>query len=274
MFQITTHQFSSVQSLSHVQIFATPRTAAHQASLSITNSRSSLRLMSVEWVMPTNHLIPFSHLQSFPASGSFPMSQFFASGGQSIGVSASTSVLPMNIQDWYPLGWTGWISLQFKGLSRVYSNTTVQNHQFFATQLQENANENHNKLSPDSCWRGFAGDSRQYGTCSQCERPKFNPWVGKNPAEGNGYPLQYSCLEKSMNRGAWWATVHGIAESDTTEQLTSYSCWTALSKRQKIKKEKKGKFHKMWRKGNTVAKNVNWYSYCGKCYAISFKKYN
>ena len=134
MFQITTHQFSSVQSLSRVRIFATPWTAAHQASLSITNSWSSLRLMSVEWAIPTNHLIPFSsHLQSFPASGSFPMSQFFASGGQSIGVSASTSVLPMNIQDWYPLGWTGWISLQSKGLSRVFSNTTVQKHQFFAT---------------------------------------------------------------------------------------------------------------------------------------------
>ena len=73
--------------------------------------------------------------QSFPASGSFQMSQFFASGGQSIGVSASTSVLPMNTQDWYPLGWTGWISLQYQGLSRVFSNTTVQKHQFFCAQL-------------------------------------------------------------------------------------------------------------------------------------------
>ena len=81
-------------------------------------------------------VIPFSTcLQSFPASGPFPMSQFFASGGQSIGVSASTSVLPKNIQDWFPLGWTGWISLQSKGLSRVFSNTTVQKHQFFNTQL-------------------------------------------------------------------------------------------------------------------------------------------
>ena len=73
--------------------------------------------------------------QSFPESGSFQMSQLFASGGQGIGVSASTSVLPMNIQDWSPLGWTGWISLQSKGLSRVFSNTTVQKHQFFSTQL-------------------------------------------------------------------------------------------------------------------------------------------
>ena len=78
--------------------------------------------------------------QSFPASGSFPMSQLFASGGQSIGVSASTSVLPMNTQDWSPSEWTGWISLQSKGLSRVFSNTTVQKHQFFSTQLSLQSN--------------------------------------------------------------------------------------------------------------------------------------
>ena len=91
-----------------------------------------------QWCYPTisSSVIPFSSsLQSFPASGSFPMSQFFASGGQSIGVSDSTSLLPMNIQDWFPLGWTGWISLQSKGLSRVFSNTTVQKHQLFGTQL-------------------------------------------------------------------------------------------------------------------------------------------
>ena len=89
------------------------------------------------WCHPTisSSVVPFSRLQSFPASGSFPMSQFFASGGQSIGVLASASVLPMNIQDWSPLGWTGWTSLQSKGLSRVFSNTTVQKHQFFSTQL-------------------------------------------------------------------------------------------------------------------------------------------
>ena len=78
--------------------------------------------------------------QSFPTSGSFQMSQLFTSGGQSIGVSASTSVLPMNSQDWYPLGWTGWISLQSKGLSRVFSKTTVQNHQFFSAQLYSQSN--------------------------------------------------------------------------------------------------------------------------------------
>ena len=99
-----------------------------------------LKLMSIELVMPCNHLIlchPLLLLPSgsFPASVSFPVTQFFTSGGQSIGVSASTSVLPMNLRDWFPLGWTGWISLQSKGLSRVFSNTTVQKHQFFCTQL-------------------------------------------------------------------------------------------------------------------------------------------
>ena len=89
------------------------------------------------WCNLTNSssTIPFSCPQSFLASGSFPMSQLFTSGGQSTRVSASTSVLPMNTQDWSPLGWTGWISLQSKGLSRVFSNTTVQKHQFFGVQL-------------------------------------------------------------------------------------------------------------------------------------------
>ena len=193
---------------------ATPWTVARQASLSITISWSLIKLMSIESVMPSNHLIflpsifpsirvfssesagdiennstilvqfswsvvsnslrphesqdtrppcpsptpvvhpnpcslcwrchltisssviPFSSCpQSFPGSGSFPISQLFTSGGQSIGVSASTSVPPINTQDWSPLGWTGWISLQSKGLSRVFSNTTVQKHQFFCAQL-------------------------------------------------------------------------------------------------------------------------------------------
>ena len=119
-------QFSSVQSLSRVRLLATPWTAAHQASLSITNSRSPPKPMSIESMMPSNHSSSFSSCsQSFLASGSFPVSQLFASGGQSTGVSASTSVLPMNTQDWSPLGWTGWISLQSRGLSRVFSNTTV-----------------------------------------------------------------------------------------------------------------------------------------------------
>ena len=93
---------------------------------------------SSQWCHPaiSSSVVPFSSCpQSFPASGSFQVSQLFSSGGQSIEVSASASVLPMNTQDWSPLGWTGWISLQSKGLSRVFSNTTVQKHQFFGTQL-------------------------------------------------------------------------------------------------------------------------------------------
>ena len=95
--------------------------------------------MSIESVMPSNHLIssviPFSsHLQSFPATGSFQMKRFFSPGGLSVGVSTSTSVLLMSIQDWFPLGWTSWFSLQSKGLSRVFSNTTAEKHQFFDAQ--------------------------------------------------------------------------------------------------------------------------------------------
>ena len=112
--------------------------AAHQASLSITNSgiySDSCPSSQQCHLTISSSVVPFSYcLQSFPASGSFQMSQLFASGGQSIGVSASTSVLPMNIQDWFPLGWTDWISLLSKGLSRVFSNTTVQKHKFFGTQ--------------------------------------------------------------------------------------------------------------------------------------------
>ena len=130
-------QFSS-STQSCLTIFD-PETAAHQASLSITNSYSLLKLKSIKSVMQFKHLILCHSLlllpASFPVSGSIPISQLFTSGGQNIGVSASASVLPMNIQGWFPLGWTGWISLQSKGLSRVFSNTTVQKHQFFSTQL-------------------------------------------------------------------------------------------------------------------------------------------
>ena len=132
-------QFSSVQSLSRVWLFVThglqhtrlpcpsPTPRAHSNSCPLSR-----------WCGPiiSSSVVPFSScLQSFPASGSFPRSQFFTSGGQSIGVSASTSVLPMNIQDWFPLGYTDWISLQSKGLSRVFPSTTVQKHQFFGSQL-------------------------------------------------------------------------------------------------------------------------------------------
>ena len=128
-YKLVKFQFNSVQSLNRVQLFVTPWTAACQTSLSITNSQSLLKLMSIESVMPSNHLIlssptpPTFNLSQHQAL--FQMSQLFASGGQSIGVSALTSVLPMNIQGWFPLGWTGWISFLSKGLSRVFSNTTV-----------------------------------------------------------------------------------------------------------------------------------------------------
>ena len=128
-------QFSSVQSLSHVQLFVTPWTRARQASLSIPTPRvcsNSCWLSRWCHVTISSSVILFSCPQSFPTSGSSQTSQLFVSSGQSIGVIASTSVLPMNTQGWSPLGWTGWISLQSSGLSRVFSNTTVQRHQFYA----------------------------------------------------------------------------------------------------------------------------------------------
>ena len=130
-------EFSSVAQC--VWLFAASWTTARQVSLSITNSQSLLKLISIELVMPSNHLIlcwPLLPASIFSASGSFQISQIFTSGGQSTGVSASASALPMNIQDWFPLGLTGWISLQSKGLSRVFSHTTVQKHQFFGINLK------------------------------------------------------------------------------------------------------------------------------------------
>ena len=132
-------QFSSVQWLSCVRLFATPWIAARQASLSITNSWSSPKLCPLSrWCHPaiSSSVVPFSSCpQSLPASESFPMSQLFTTGGQSTGVSALASFLPKKSQNWSPLEWNGWISLQSKGLSRVFSNATVQKHQFFGAQL-------------------------------------------------------------------------------------------------------------------------------------------
>ena len=127
---------SVVQLLSHVRLFTTPWTLACQASLSFTMSWTLLKLMSTGCYSTISSLVvPFSSsVQSFLASGSFPVSRLFTSGSQSIGVSALVSVLPMNIQDWFPLRLTGLVSLQFKGLSRVFSNTTVQKHQFFSAE--------------------------------------------------------------------------------------------------------------------------------------------
>ena len=141
-----------------------PWTTAFQASLSITNSWSLLKLMSIELVMPSNHLIlswPLLLLPSiFPSIRVFPMSQFFASSGQSIGASASASVLPMNIQGWFSSGLIGLI-LQSKGLSRVFSKTTVQKHQFFGIQLLysptlislHDYRKNHSFDWTDLCWQ-------------------------------------------------------------------------------------------------------------------------
>ena len=137
-------QFSSVQSLSRVWLYATPWIAARQASLSITNSRSLPKLMSIKSVMPSSHLILCRPLLLLPPVS--PSIRVFSNestlpwGGPSIGVSALASVLPKNTQDWSPLGWTGLISLQSRGLSRVFSNTTLQKHQFFGAQLSSQSN--------------------------------------------------------------------------------------------------------------------------------------
>ena len=140
---ISTNQFSLVQLLSHVRL-CDPMDCSTPVCLSITTPRTcSNSCPSSQWYHPTvsSSVVPFSScLQSLPASGSFRTSQLFPWGGQSIGVSASASVLPVNTQDWAPLGWTGWISLQSKGLSRVFSNTMVQKHQFFGAQLSLQVN--------------------------------------------------------------------------------------------------------------------------------------
>ena len=134
--------FSSVQSLSCVRLFLTPWTAAHQASLSIIGVYSNSCPLS-QWCHPaiSFSFIPFSsRLQYLPASESFPMRQLFAWGGQSTGASALASLPPKKSQGWSPSEWTGWISLQSKGLSRVFSNTTVPKHQFLSTQISSQSN--------------------------------------------------------------------------------------------------------------------------------------
>ena len=137
-------QFSSVQSLSRVRLFATPWIAACQASLSITNSWSSRRLMSIESVMPSGHLIlcrPLLLLPPIPPSiRVFTNESTLRMRWPKYWSFSLASVLPVNTQDWSPLGWTGWISLQSKGLSRVFSNTTLQKHQFFSAQPSSQSN--------------------------------------------------------------------------------------------------------------------------------------
>ena len=137
-------QFSTVQLLSRVRLFATPWITARQASLSITNTRSSLKLMSIESVMPSSHLIlchPLLLRTPIPPSiRVFSNESALHMRWPECWSYSFRSVLPMNTQDWSPLGWTGWISLQSKGLSRVFSNTTVQKHQFFGAQLSSQSN--------------------------------------------------------------------------------------------------------------------------------------
>ena len=132
-----------VQSLSCIRLFATPLMQhARLPCPSPSPGACSNSCPLSQWCHPTisSSVVPFSCLQSFPASGPFLMSRLFVSGGQRIGASASASVFPVNIQDWFPLGWTGLISLLFKGLSRIFSNTTVQKHQFFGAQLTSQSN--------------------------------------------------------------------------------------------------------------------------------------
>ena len=154
------------QSLSHVCLFATPWTATHQASLSFTISWSLLKFMSIESVMPSNYLVLCCPLLLLPSI--FPSIRVFSdeltlwSGGQSIGVSASASVLPMNIQGWFPLELTGFISLQPKGLSKVFSNTTVQKHQFFGAQPSLWSNSHITTIILIKIWRDWDNEKLQH----------------------------------------------------------------------------------------------------------------
>ena len=212
------HQFSSVQSLSHVRLFATLWTAACQASLEAwrcpTPRAYSNSCPLSRWCHPTisSSVIPFSFcLQSFTESGSFQMSQFFASGGQSIGVSASTSVLPMNIQDWFPLGWTGWISLQSKGL-------------FAKKKKKEKIKKNINPIVPwPASEMGLVNlnwicniNSIEWlhGVSVFRVNLLLLPSFFCEPLE-EGMATNSSILawRISMDRGAWRATVHGVAKS-------------------------------------------------------------
>ena len=144
LYIISDEEFSIVHSLSRVQLFATPWITAHQDSLSIQTPRVYSNSCPLSrWCHPaiSSSVVPFSSCpQSLQTSGCFPLSQLFAWGSQSIGVSASTSVLPMNTQDSSPSVWTGWISLESKGLSKVFSNTTVQKHHFLGAQLSSQSN--------------------------------------------------------------------------------------------------------------------------------------
>ena len=148
------------ENLSKLQeIMENPWTAAHQASLSFTISQSLCKLISIELVVPSNHLTLCCPLLLFLASGSFLMNRLFTSGSQSIGVSASASVLPKSSQGWFPLGLTSLISFQSKGLSRLFSNTTVQEHHFFGAQLSLWSNS----YSIHDYWKNYSFDNMDLG---------------------------------------------------------------------------------------------------------------
>ena len=191
---------------------------------------------SSRWCHPAilSSVISYSSCpQSLQASGSFPMSQLFAWGGQSIGVSALASVLPMNTQHWSPLGWTGWTSLQSKGLSRVSYNTTVQKHQFFGTQLSSQSNFHIHTWPLETIAltrQTFVGKVifllfnilsrlvRSFLPRSKCLLISWlqSEWLHFHFSlscigEGNGNPLQCSCLENPRDGGAWWAAVYEVA---------------------------------------------------------------
>ena len=167
---------------------------------------------SSRWCHPTisTSVIPFSScLQYFPASGFFPVSQFFASGDQSIGASAWASVLPMNIQDWSPSGWTRWISLQSKGLSRIFSNTTVQKHQFFGAQLSLWPNSyiyiyTHTHTHTHTASLGLSG-KKFACQCRSSKRSGFSPWVGKIPWKRKWPPTPVFLPGKFQRSLAGWS---------------------------------------------------------------------
>ena len=237
---------SSVQSLSCVRRFETTWTVARLSCPSPTSGACSDSCPSSRWCHPTissSVASSSSCLQPFAASGSFPVSQFFASGGQSTGASASASVLPINIQGWFLLGQNGWISLQskrlFKSLLQHHSSkaSILQCSAFFIVQLSHPYITTGKTIALTTwtfvgkvmsllfnmlskLFMGFISSSDgKASTCNAGDQVSI-PGSGRSPGEGNGNPLLYSCLENPTDRGAWWATIYGVAKSDTTEQLT------------------------------------------------------
>ena len=186
--------------------------------------------------MLSNHAIPCHCLLLLPSvsptSESFPVSWLFTAGGQIFRAPASAPPLLMNIQGWFPLGLTDFISLLSKGHWRVFSSTAAQKHHFLGCQspLWSNSHIHPWLLEKPELWLyvpllakwclcfiicGFSGDPSNKESACKAGNLGWNPGSGRSPREGNGYLLRYSCLEKSMNRGAWWATVHGITKSLT-----------------------------------------------------------